>query len=284
MTFRIVPVNAIDDATLAVSPAAVSTLPETNLQSSVRSNLWRSPNLDPQTITFNWGGNVRRVSHFSLWPSAQASALIGATVRLELFSDTEMATGVLDQTWDFFTFTGAAWGVDAWGVFRWGVADDDRTARLAPLSKWFSAVNASAGRITIANGGAVDTPYFEARRIVLGEYQEAPYNALVGAAPQWRSNSEHQRTVGGSLRRLRRAKWRELRFETVFSTDADRAKWSDIVQACDPGQEVLVCLFPGDANERDERDFTVLGSLEALNPIVFESYQFHRAQFAFTES
>lgn len=284
MTFRIVPVNAIDDATLAVTPAAVSTLPATNLQSNVRSNLWRSPNLDPQTITFNWAGNVRRVSHFSLWPSAQASALIGATVRLELFSDLAMATGVYDQTWDFFSFTGAAWGVDAWGVFRWGVADDDRTARLAPLSKWFSAVNASAGRITIANGGAVDTPYFEARRIVLGEYQEAPYNALVGAAPQWKSNSEHQRTVGGSLRRLRRARWRELRFETVFSTDADRAKWSDIVQACDPGQEVVISLFPGDADERFERDFTVLGSLEALNPIVFENYQFHRAQFAFTES
>lgn len=284
MTFRIVPVNDFDDAVLTVTPSAFSTLPATNLQSNVRDRLWRSPNLDQQVLTFNWAGNVRRVSHFSMWPSAQASSLIGATVRLELFSDLAMATGVLDQTWDFFTFTGAAWGVDAWGVFRWGVADDDRTARLAPLSKWFSAVNASAGRITVANGGAVDTPYFEARRIVLGEYQEAPYNALVGAAPQWKSNSEHQRTIGGSLRRLRRAKWRELRFETVFSTDADRAKWSDIVYACDPGQEAVISLFPGDASERDERDFTVLGSLEALNPFVFENYQFHRLQLAFTES
>lgn len=284
MTFRIVPVNDFDDSVLSVTPSAVSTLPITNLQSNIRDRLWRSPNLDPQTFTGHWNGNVRRVSHFSLWPSAQASSLIGATVRLELFSDTAMATGVYDQTWDFFTFTGAAWGVDAWGVFRWGVADDDRTARLAPLSKWFTAVNASAYRITVANGGAVDTPYFEARRILLGEYQEAPYNGAYGMAPQWRSNSEHQRTIGGSLRRLVRAKWRELRFETIFSTDADRAKWSDIVHACDPGAEVLVSIFAANVSERLERDFTVLGSLETLNPIVFENYQFHRAQFAFTES
>lgn len=284
MTFRIVPVNDFDSATIAVSPSAVSTLPVTNLQSNIRDRLWRSPNLEPQVITGNWAGNVRRVSHFSLWPSAQASSLIGARVRLEIFSDLAMATSVLDQTWDFFTFTGAAWGVDAWGVFRWGVADDDRTARLAPLSKWFTAVNASAFRITISNGGAVDKPYFEARRVVLGEYQQAPYNAQYGAQPQWRSNAEQQRSLGGVLRRLRRGRWRELRFDAVFSSDADRAKWSDIVQACDPATEVLISLFPGNASERLERDFTVLGSLETLNPLVWENYQFHRAQFAFTES
>lgn len=284
MSFRIVPVNDFDDATISVAPSAVSTLPVTNLQSNIRDRLWRSPNLDQQVITGHWNGNVRRLSHFSLWPSAQASSLIGSTVRLQVYSDLAMATSVLDQTWDFFTFTGAAWGVDSWGVFRWGVADDDRTARLAPLSKWFTAVNASAFKITINNGGAVDTPYFDARRIVLGEYQQAPYNAGIGAAPQWRSNSTQQRTIGGVMRRQARARWRELRFETIFQTDAERAKWSDIVHDCDPASEVLISLFPGNASERLERDFTVLGSLETLNPIVWENYEFHRAQFAFTES
>lgn len=284
MTFRLVPVNAADTATLSVTPAAVSTLPITNLQSSIRDRLWRSTSLASQVIEGNWAGDVRRISHFSLWPSAQASSLVGSTVRLQVFSDLAMASSVYDQTWDFFTPTGPGWGDDPWGAFQWGAAYDDRTSRLAPLSKWFSVVNASAFRVTISNAGAVDTDYFEARRMVLGEYQEAPYNGLVGMAPQWRSNSEHQRTIGGSLRRLARAKWRELRFETIFSTDEDRAKWSDILQACDPGREVVVSIFPANSSERLERDFTVLGSLEALNPIVFENYQFHRLQLAFTES
>lgn len=284
MTFRIVPVNAIDDATLSVSPAAVTTLPVTNLQSNIRDRLWRSTSLASQVIEGNWAGNVRRLSHFSLWPSGQASSLIGANVRLQIYSDLAMSSSVYDQTWAFFTPTGPGWGDDPWGAFEWGVAYDDRTARLAPLSKWFTAVNASAFRLTISNGGAVDTEYFEARRIVLGEYQQAPYNGLTGMAPQWRSNSEGQRTVGGSLRRLSRAKWRELRFDTVIQTDAERAQWSDIMHACDPSSEVVISIFPANASERLERDFTVLGSLEALNPIVWENYEFHRLQLAFTES
>lgn len=284
MTFRIVPVNEFDTATLTATPAAVTTLPATNLQSNVRDRLWRSTSLASQALEFTWGGNVRRISHFSLWPSAQASSLIGSSVRLQLYSDLAMSSSAYDQTWDFWTPTGPGWGDDPWGAFQWGAAYDDRTSRLAPLSKWFTTVNASAGRVTITNGGAVDTDYFEARRIVLGEYQEAPYNAGIGAAPQWRSNSTQQRTIGGSLRRLSRARWRELRFETIFASDADRAEWADIIYACDPGNEVLVSIFPANASERLERDFTILGSLEALNPIVFENYEFHRLQLAFLES
>lgn len=283
MTFRIVPVNAIDSATLSVTPSAVSTLPLTNLQSNIRDRVWRSPNLEQQVILGNWGGNVRRLSHFSVWSSAQSSSLIGSKWRLEVFSDLAMASSVLDQTWDFFTFSGTAWGTDAWGVFQWGVADDDRTARLAPLSKWFSAVNASAFRITVTNGGAVDTPYFEARRIWLGEYQQAPTNAQYGAAPQWASSSQQER-ISSTLRRMRRGRWRELPFDAVVQSEADRAKWSDIVYVCDPANEVVVALFPADAATRRERDFTVMGSVKVSNPMPYENYNFHRMRFEFTES
>lgn len=283
MTFRIVPVNDFDDATITVTPSAVSTLPITSLQSNLRDRVWRSPNLDSQTIIGNWGGNVRRVSHFSLWPSAQSSSLIGAVVRLQVYSDLAMATSVYDQSWDFFTFTGEPWGDDPWGAFRWGVADDDRTARLAPLSKWFTAVNASAFRITITNGGAVDTPYFDARRIWLGEYQQAPTNAEYGIAPLWASSSEQERAIS-TLRRQRRGRWRELPFDAVVQTEADRAKWSDIVYACDPANEVVVAIFPADAAPRRERDFTVMGSVKVSNPMPYENYNFHRMRFEFTES
>lgn len=283
MTFRIVPVNEFDTATATVTPAAVSTMPLANLQVPLRDALWRSPNLEPQVIDFNWSGNSRRISHFSLWPSAQASALIGSRVRLQLWSDLAGATSVLDQTWDFFTPTGPGWGVDPWGQFRWGAADDDRTARLAPLSKWFAMVLAASGRVTISNL-YVDTPYLESRRMVLGEYQEAPFGGSIGMAPQWRSGSEHARNKFATLRRNAGGRWRELRFETIFETDEDRAKWSDIVYACDPANEIVCAIFPANASERLERDFTVLGSLEALNPMVFEDVRFHRLQLSIVES
>lgn len=284
MPIRIVPVNDFDSASLSVSPAAVSTLPVTNLQSAVRDDLWRSTSLAAQVIEGNWGGNVRRLSHFSLWPSGQESSLIGSTVRLQVFSDLAMASSVYDQTWDFFTPAGPTWGTDPWGAFRWGVEYDDRTARLAPLVKWFSYVDASAFRITITNGGAVDTSYFEARRVWLGEYQDAPVNAQRNMGHGWVSGSELDRNPYGPLRRKAGGIWREMRFEAVFLTEADRAKWSDIHYACDPGNEVLVSLFPNAATERQRRAFTAIGSLAGLERMSTESLDLNRLPISFVES
>jgi hypothetical protein len=284
MPLRIVPVNDFDTASLSVSPAAATTLPVTNLQSNIRDDLWRSTSLAPQVITGTWAGNVRRLSHFSLWPSGQESSLIGATVRLQLYSDLAMSSSVYDQTWDFFTPTGPGWGDDPWGAFRWGVEYDDRTARLAPLAKWFSYVDASAFKITIANAGAVDTPYFEARRVWLGEYQDAPFNARTGMGHGWASGSEVVRNPYGPLRRKAGGTWRELRFEAVFLTESDRAKWSGIHYACDPANEVLVSLYPTAASERTRRDFTAIGSLSGLDRMTTESCDVNRLPISFLES
>lgn len=284
MPLRIVPVNDFDTATLSVSPAAVTTLPVTNLQSNIRDDLWRSTSLASQVITGNWSGNVRRISHFSLWPSGSESSLIGATVRLQLYSDLAMSSSAYDQTWDFFTPTGPGWGDEPWGAFRWGVAYDDRTARLAPLVKWFSYIDASAFKITIANAGHVDTHYFEARRVWLGEYHDAPFNAQRNVGHGWVSGSEVDRNPYGPLRRKAGGQWREMRFEAVFITEADRAKWSDIHYACDPSNEVLVSLYPTATTERQRRDFTAIGSLDGLDRMTLESLDINRLPISLLES
>lgn len=285
--FRVVPVNYIDAAhcaDLAVT-SAVTAFPITNLQSNIRDKGWRSTTLyTPQVITGSFGGNARQISHLSIWP-ADGSSLIGAQIAVKFWSDVAKTTLVRNiAATDFFTPTGGNWNEFLWGIQSWGVDNDDRTARLAPFVTWFTPVAVSAFEITITNAGAVETPYFEARRIVLGDYKEAPYNALLGAAPAWRSSSQLQRAVGSQLRRLARRPWRELRFETVFETEADRSAWADLMYVCDPANEILISLFPGDALPKKERDFTVLGSLEALNPMVFENVDFHKLQLAIVES
>lgn len=282
---RVVPVNFFDDVEdLAVTPSAVSTLPVTNLQSDVRGNVWRSTSLDAQVITGSFGGNARQISHLSIWP-ADGSSLIGSQVAVKLWSDVAKTTLVRNiAATDFFTPTGEVYNTFLWGIQSWGVDNDDRTARLAAFLSWFTPVAVSAFEITITNAGAVDTQYFESRRIVLGDYKEAPYNAAIGAAPTPMTNSELHRTIGGSLRRLQRAKWRGMKFETVFDTEADRSSWSDIQWVCDPSKEIVVSLFPADALPKKERDFTYLGSLEVMNPFVFENPNLHRLQFAIVES
>lgn len=287
MSLRIVPENWIDAdhcADLAVTSEASASYAVENLQSNVRDKVWRSSSLAAQVITGTFGGNARQISHLSIWP-ADGSSLIGAQVAVRMWSDVAQTTLVRNvAATDFLTPTGDNWNEFLWGIQQWGVANEDKTARLAPFVTLFTPIAVSAFEITITNAGAVDTPYFEARRIVLGDYVEAPYNAAYGAAPQWRSASEHRRTVGGSLRRLARAKWRELRFDTIFATEADRSEWADLMYLCAPEREILVSLFPANASAKKERDFTVLGSLEALNPLVFANPDFHTLQLAIMES
>jgi hypothetical protein len=287
MALRVVPVNFIDSdhcSDLAVSPAAVSSMPITKLQSNVRGDVWRSTSLDAQVITGTFGGNARQISHLSIWP-ADGSSLIGAQVAVRMWSDVALTTLTRNvAATDFFTPTGEVYNTFLWAIQSWGVSSADRTARLAPFITWFTPIAVSAFEITITNAGAVDTPYFEARRIVLGDYVQAPYNAKYGFAPTWRSSSEQSRSVGGSLRRNARARWREMRFQTMLSTEADRSAWSDLLYVCDPAREILLSIFPGDATPKLERDHTVLGSLEVLNPLVLENPNFHTLQVAIVES
>jgi hypothetical protein len=287
MSLRIVPENWIDAdhcADLAVTSEASESYAVENLQSNVRDKVWRSTSLDSQVITGTFGGNARQISHLSIWP-ADGSSLIGATVAVRMWSDVAQTTLVRNvSATNFFTPTGDNYNEFLWGIQQWGVANDDKTARLAPYLSWFTPVAVSAFEITIANAGAVDTSYFEARRIWIGDYVDAPYNASLGASPQWKSGTQHRRTVGGSLRRLSRAKWRELRFDTVFATEADRSEWADLMYLCAPEREILVSLFPANASAKKERDFTVLGSLEALNPLVFANPDFHTLPLAIVES
>lgn len=289
MALRILPLNYFDDVTdLAVTPSAVSTLPITNLQTTDRADVWRSPNREPQVITGSWGGNVRQLSAWGIWPGLGAASLIGARIRLELFSTpTDMASGVAavydSGTLDFFAWSGTGWGDFAWGATPWGCEESDRTARIVPFVAYFAATPASSFRITISDSGALDSAYLEARRIWLADYVEAPLGPGTGAAPQWKSNSQQTRTTGGSLKRIKRARWRELRFETVFENESDRAAWSDLTYLADQATEIVLSPFAGDGT-RLERDYTAMGSLDVMNPIVFQNPNFNQLQLSIVES
>lgn len=285
MGLRILPENFFDDAVISVSPSAAPNFPVTNLQSDIRGDTWRSADLAQQVITGTWNGNVRNISAWGIWPAIAGSCLIGATVRLELFSDAAYTTGVYDSgALPVFTFTGEDYATFLWGATPWGCEDGDRTARRSALVKYITATAASSFRITIANAGAIDTAFIEASRFWMADYVEAPFNAEFGLAPQWKSSSTQTRSVGGSLQRARRATWREMRFQIHFETEADREAWSDLMFLCDPAREIVISLFPGDASPRKERDHQVMGSLEALNPLTFETDTLYSLQLAIVES
>lgn len=288
MGARLVAVNFLDPehvSDLAVTSAATG-YAVTNLQNDVRSDTWRSTTLDVQTITGSFGGSARRVSMWGVWPGRGTASLLGAQIRVRLFSDAARVTQVYDSgTLDVFTWTGEVWGTFPWGSHPWGVEHGHHQVRLTPLVRWFSAADVGSFEITVSNSGAVDTSYFEIARIVLGDYVEAPYNAEHGVAPQWLPMSSSLRAYGGALRRNRRAKpVRKLRCEIVLNSDATRAAWHSLCYAADPGAEIVFALFTNADGARLDQDFTVLGSLTVVNPVVWENVNFHRLQIDIEES
>lgn len=288
MGARLVAFNFIDAehvSDLAVSPVAATNYPITNLQNDVSADTWRSTSLASQEITGSYGGNARRISVWGIFPGRGTACLLGAQVRVQLYSDAARATQVYDSgTLDVFTPTGVVWGTFPWGSHPWSVEHGHHQVRLTPLVRWFTAVDVGSFKITITNGGAVDTTYFEAGRFLLGDYVQAPFNAMLGAAPSWVTNSENRRTYGGTSRRNRRARWRSLRCEIALNTEATRAAWFALCYAADPGTEILFSLFQSDDGARLDHDFTVLGSLNVLNPIVWSDVNFHRLQLEIEES
>lgn len=288
MGARIAVVNFMGSAhvaDLAVSPAAATGYAVTRLQNDVSSDTWRSTSLVAQEITGSFGGSARRISMWGIWPGRGTASLLGAQVRVQLYSDAARATQVYDSgTLDVFTWTGEAWGDFPWGAHPWGVEHGNHQVRRTPLVRWFTAVSVGSFKITITNSGAVDTTYFEASGIWLSDYTQAPYNAGLGVAPSWRSLSQAPRTYGGAMRRSRRERFRALRCEIALDSEATRAAWYSLCYAADPGIEIVLSLFQSGDGARRDHDFTVRGSLNVVNPMVWENLNFHRLQLEIEES
>lgn len=280
MTMRIIPENWLDEITnLSVSPAAVAAFPITELQSTDRGALWRSSSLATQTITGSFAGGAKPVDSWGIFPGN--GNLAGATARMELLV---AGSPVYDSgTLDVFTFSGTVWGTFAWGGHPWGVEVSNRNFRRTPLVKFITEAVADAFRLTIANGGGMDTDYFEADRLWLGQSVLAPYTANTGLAPSFDDRSEHDRSPGASLRVLAMDGNRDVQFDTVFETEADRFAWAQILQACGKTREIVLSLLPDDATTKGS-DLTYRGYLKALNPVVFANPNFHTLQLAITES
>lgn len=280
MTMRIIPENWLDEITnLAVSPSAVAAYPVTELQSTARDALWRSSSLATQTITGSFAGGAKPVDSWGIFPGN--GNLAGATARMELL--VAGATVYDSGTLDVFTFSGTGWGTFAWGGHPFGVEVSNRNFRRTPLVKFFTETVADAFRLTIANGGAMDTDYFEADRLWLGQSVLAPNTAEHGLAPSFDDRSEHDRSPGAVLRVLATQGNRDVQFDVVLYTEADRFAWAQILQACGKSREVVVSLLPSDATTKGS-DLTYRGYLKALNPMVFANPNFHTLQLAITES
>lgn len=281
MACVVLPVNYFDQADITVSPSAVATMLVTNMQSNVRPKAWRSTSLATQTISGDWDGDTRPVSAWLLMPGS--SSMIGSQVQVKLWSDLAKTALVYDSgAVDFLDFSGEGWGEFAWGAHPWGVDPAHFFAQRTPAVRYFSRVAARAFEIIVTYSTGMAAGFFELSRAWLADYVEAPYNAMTGASFGWESNSSHQRTPGAALHRQARDRWLRFRCEIMLDSEEERARWHGLMWACDPGREVVFSFYQ--STGRQGTDFTIMGSLTALNPLVNQALNIHKLQLEIVES
>lgn len=273
---RICPINFFDAATLTESPAMVSTMPATNAQLTDRGKTARSTSSATQTIKGTWGGEARIVNTFAmLRHNAQ-----GGLVQVLLYPNSDWTGTPYDST---ALTTGAAITSDS---HDWGIAAsapdsaNDLLLDEAPYYLNFSNFTAKSFEIVLAS---CDRSYWDIGRLWLGKYLEAPYNPNEGMSITPVTNDIQTRTKGGSVRVRAGEKWRDLRADMFYATDATRALWRDLVSYVQLSRPVLVNVFPG-VGGRQERDYILEAFMKEGAPFTWSGPLFNEAVYTFTET
>lgn len=250
---RIAVENALAAADLTVSPAAVSTLPVTNLQIPARSPKWRSTSAAEQVISFDWNGsgyylNFLMIRIFNLEPAA--------TIRVQLYSDAAWTTEVYDsgavEAYDADTLGELDFGVDALGS---SVFDGFLTQKHFLI--YFAEVLALSGKITVNDTGNSDG-YVEASYAFAGKYTEFTYNAERETAGWKPTNSgELDTSDGGTPWSHAGVAYREMTLELPLISADQRPTFMDMMRYAADGAPIFAALYPEAGGEK-ERDYTGL--------------------------
>lgn len=275
---KVIPVNAVDTATLASSPSALTTMPLDNLKLWARDRVMRSPLIAPTStfvITGSWGGDLKAISAWGLFRHNG----LGAKAQLQLYLEPALSTLLYDSSAQDIYDSIPAWGSFNWGEVPWGSPVNDPLATEAPFLKFLSSTYYAGGfRLTISQ----PVNYFEMSRFVLGEALEAPYNPEYGFKLGTASATERRRTRGGSRRNLSGARWKTMIFNLFQATDADRARWLDLFAMCDL-TDFVICVFPS-ATGRQYRDYIINGGFANLGDSTIENYNFFRQPIQIEEN
>lgn len=265
---RLIAINEFDSATVAVSPAAASGLPITNLQDSKRARVWRSTSTADQVITGNFSGAVP-VDGLVLWRHNLSGA---GTWQVELFSSDNQVNEIYDSgelaVYDILPLGELDFGADPLGlsVFsEWGWAYSVLWLPELKMPRSY--------RITLSDADNADG-YLQASRLVIGRGMQPEYNASWGGSLAWVDESKHQRMAGGSLHVEQVEVYRELEISLDWLTDVDRRRLTEAQRRSGKRGEVFISLYPG-AGGAKERDHSLVGRMATTNPFSVDNQLFH---------
>lgn len=275
---KITPINYFDEAVLAATPLMVEGMDITNAQLMARDDVARSAGLSPQVITGHFNGNGFLVDNFKMF----RHFCHGGLIRLEIFNgpaDFWTGTPTFDSgTVEIFQILGIESFV-ASPNSGLGFASNDVLAQETAYSLYFTPAFCSSFRITLTR---CQYHYWEIGRIFLGKSLEAPYNPRLGMDVQWQTTDIQTKTKGATSRTRPGERWRELKVDMYYLTDAQRALWRDLTGQIQLVRDVAIDVFPGWGG-RQERDFIFNAQMAQNDPFKWSGLSLNETTYLFSE-
>lgn len=249
--------NKVDTATLTASPAVVSTLPVTYLQTHARSKVMRTTSLADQDIKLTWSSS----NVFTAFAALRHNLTGAATWRIRIYSDAAWTTQVYDSGAILVSPAKALgellWGIDPLGasVFTgWSYAFG---------TMWLpSPVAGQSVKITLSDA-TNPAGYMELCRLFAGVHIESNVNASVGMSLKWSESTKQTRTDGGTLYSESFEPYRDLDFSIDALTPDLRAIFVEASRKVGMRKDIFISVFPGSGGAL-ERDYTMNAKFSAV--------------------
>ncbi|MDI3259469.1 MAG: hypothetical protein QJR02_07210 [Sinobacteraceae bacterium] len=277
MNLRIVAVNAADDATISASPAAQSDLLEINLQTAKRGEVCRvlgtSCTFDVELPSGRTIGCVALVRH-NFSPTAKW--------QIRFYSDAQLGGALVYDTGLVYIDSPIAWGSFSWGDGPW--ARNRYSGWPQPCAiVWPSRISARSLSIAISDPDNADG-FLQAARLFVGDYLSPATNVSWGVKLTWKDDSEQVRTDGGSLIGDARETYRQIVMSCDWLTDDERAQFSELARIAGKSRDVLLSVYPQNADPNKERDYQFAAKYSDTPDMVSPFFGYHAHQMTFTET
>jgi len=256
--------NIFDTATLSASPALVTTLPETNLQTQERFKTARSTSTASQDIKASWAS----AQSMNFIHTRMHNHTAAAQHRDRTYTDSAWTTGVVDNAAaNCFAYT--------------GFGDDDVLTEtdfrlIKNSTRFITLVTNMQSYIKTITDAANPDGYHDISRLYGGKYKEFTYNPPHGGAPLTIEDYGSQdRVYDGSLISDKGAKGRRLEITQPQMPAADWAALLAMLRYAGKDKDIFVSLFPADGTYLEAY---FQGLFKLAEPSAFDRHMYGMAQ------
>lgn len=273
---RILYANLTDlsTATITVSSTASASTTAANLQTDIKSKIWRSATMGTSTVKQNIIVNLGAAKTVGCIALPFTNLTSAATITVKYY-----ATAPTTNSADPPVITGTPTATLANNILccPWNTLNTSEFTTITNSSNtygfgggtyavvWFTPTSMQHISIEITDTRTGSDKYIEASRLVVGSYWVPKYNASLGVTQTYKDTSEQERTEAGDLYTKRAPIYNSITFDLKALDSSDRQEIAKLMISNGITRSMLVSIFPENGSTSDlreqERVHMILGKL-----------------------